>query len=415
MIRTILLTLAAATVLSAQPAYDLLLKGGYVIDPKNRISKLSDVAIAGGKIAKVAPNIPDTEAKRVADVRGLYVTPGLIDIHVHVYTGTGLRALTGDDSVQPDAFSFRSGVTTMVDAGTAGWRNFPDFRQRVIERAKTRVLAFLNIVGGGMAPTPNTENDPADMDVDATARMARENKDVIVGIKTAHYHGPGWFAVDRSVQAGEATGLPVMVDFGYTTKERNLTALLEQKLRAGDIYTHCYSGHRDELLNGKINPAMWVGRKRGIIFDLGHGGGSFYWNVAVPAFQEKFYPDVISTDLHSGSMNSGMKNMINVMSKVLNLGASIEDVVLWSTWKPAQVINRPELGHLDVGAPADVTVLRVEKGKFGFLDAAGARMDGNKLLTTEMTIRDGKVMWDLNGHAAVDWKVFKYKKREQPK
>lgn len=415
MIRTVLLTLTAAGILSAQPAYDLLLKGGHVIDPKNRISKVMDVAIAGGKIAKVAPDIPASDAKRVANVRGLYVTPGLIDIHVHVYTGTGLRALTGDSSVQPDAFAFRTGVTTMVDAGTSGYRNFPDFRQRVIDRVRTRVLALLNIAAGGMGPEPGGEDDPKNMDVEATVKMAREHKDVVVGFKSAHYKGPAWFSVERAVAAGKATDMPVMVDFGYTTNERNLTALLTEKLRPGDIYTHCYSGHRDELLGGKVNPAMWAGRKRGIIFDLGHGGGSFYWYVAVPAFHEGFYPDVISTDLHSGSMNAGMKDMINVMSKVLNLGSSIENVVLWSTWKAAQVIKRPELGHLDVGAGADVTVLRLDKGRYGFVDAAGARMSGDKLLVAEMTIRDGEIMWDLNGHASEDWKVFKYKKREAPK
>jgi dihydroorotase len=415
MIRTVLLTLIAAGVLSAQPAYDLLLKGGHVIDPKNRISKVMDVAIAGGKIAKVAEDLPVSGAKRVADVRGLYVTPGLIDIHVHVYAGTGLRALTGDSSVQADAFSFRSGVTTMVDAGTSGYRNFPDFRQRVIDRVRTRVLALLNIAGGGMGPDPGGEDDPKNMDVDATVRMAREHKDVVVGFKSAHYKGPAWFSVERAVEAGKATDMPVMVDFGYTTKERNLQALLTEKLRPGDIYTHCYSGHRDELLDGKVNPAMWAGRKRGVFFDLGHGGGSFYWYVAVPAFREGFYPDVISTDLHGGSMNAGMKDMINVMSKVLNLGSSIENVVLWSTWEAAQVIKRPELGHLDVGAGADVTVLRLDKGKYGFVDSAGASMSGDKLLIAEMTIRDGEIMWDLNGHASEDWKVFKYKKREAPK
>ncbi|MBL8223362.1 MAG: amidohydrolase family protein, partial [Bryobacterales bacterium] len=210
--------------------------------------------------------------------------------------------------------------------------------------------------------------------------MAKAHADVVVGFKTAHYKGDGWPAVDGAVKAGQMTGLPVMVDFGYIDKQRNLNALFMDKLRPGDIYTHCYSGHRDEVVNGKLNPAMVAGRKRGIIFDVGHGGGSFYWNVAVPAFEAKFYPDSISTDLHTGSMNAGMKDMTNVMSKILNMGIPLAEVIKMSTWNPAKEIKREELGHLTVGAEADVTVLRVEKGDFGFLDSAGAKKSGTQRL-----------------------------------
>ncbi len=405
-----ILLLLAGGLLSAQPPYDLLLKGGHVIDPKNRLNAPLDVAIAGGKIARLAAGIPASEARRVADVSGLYVVPGLIDIHVHVYAGTGVKGvIAGDQSVYPDGFSFRTGVTTMVDAGSAGWRNFPDFRQRVIERARTRVLAFLNIAAGGMGP--EGEDDPRLLDAEAAARTAAAHRDRIVGFKTAHYAGPGWLSIDRTVQAGKLADLPVMVDFGYLDAERNLKTLLTEKLRPGDIYTHCYSGHREELLeNGKLNPVMKVGRQRGVLFDLGHGAGSFFWYVAVPAFQEKFYPDTISTDLHTGSMNAGMKDLPNVMSKVLNLGVPLADVVRMVTWDAARAIRRPELGHLDVGAEADVTVLRLDRGRFGFLDSAGARMMGTQLLVAELTVRRGRVEWDLNGRAAQDWTTFPYKK-----
>ncbi len=414
MVRICLAAFFLSTACFPQP-YDLLLKGGHVIDPKNGVNRVSDVAIAGGKIARVAPNIPASDAKRVADVTGLYVTPGLIDIHVHVYAGSGKRALTGDSSVYPDGFSFRTGVTTMVDAGTSGWRNFPDFKERIIDRARTRVLALLNIVGGGMGPDPKAENDPNDMDPEAAARMAKANPDVVVGFKSAHYSGEGWPSIDNAVKAGDLTGLPVMVDFGFITKERNIRTLLLDKLRPGDIYTHCYSGHREELVDGKVNPAMIASRKRGIIFDVGHGGGSFYWWVAAPAFQQKFWPDSISTDLHTGSMNAGMKDMVNVMSKVLDLGVPVEEVIRMSTWNPAKQIHRTQLGNLDAGAEADVTVLRVDKGKFGFIDSAGARNSGDRLMVAEMTIRKGMVMWDLNGRASEDWKTFHYRRREPPK
>ena len=410
MLRSVCLLALLSLAVMAQP-YDLLIKGGRVIDPKNNIDGVMDVAVSGTRIARVAANIPVSDAKRVANAQGLVVTPGLLDIHVHVYAGTGIKGvLTGDSSVYPDTFSFRTGVTTMVDAGSSGWRNFPDFRQRVIDRAQTRVLALINIVGGGMGVT--SEHDPADMDADATAKMAKAHPDVVVGFKTAHYNGKGWPAVDGAVKAGNLTGLPVMVDFGFTNEERNIKILLEDKLRPGDIYTHCYSGHRDEVIDGTVNPAMITGRKRGIFFDVGHGGGSFYWNIAVPAFNQGFWPDSISTDLHTGSMNAGMKDMTNVMSKVLNLKIPLAQVIRMSTWNPAQEIHRKDLGHLDVGAEADITVLAVEKGNFGFIDSAGARLSGTERLAAELTVRKGAVVWDRNGIAATDWKSFKYRKRE---
>ena len=409
MTRTTTILLLASLALAAQPRYDLLLKGGHMIDPKNKISRVMDVAVAGSKIARVAPDIPAAEAKRVANVAGLYVTPGLIDIHVHVYAGTGLRAITGDTSVYPDGFSFRTGVTTMVDAGSAGWRNFPDFRQRVIDRARTRVLALLNISGVGMAP--KGENNPNDMDPAEAVKIAKAHADLIVGVKIAHYARPDWLEVDRALEAAKELDLPLMVDFGKLAGPRNLPTLLEEKLRPGDIYTHCYAGWRDELVaNSKVNPAMIAARKRGVIFDVGHGGGSFFWFVAVPAFEQKFFPDVISTDLHTGSMNGGMKDLPNVMSKILNLGVPLEEVIRMSTWSPAQVIKRPALGHLDVGAEADITVLALERGKFGFLDSAGALRAGDRKLVAEMTVRKGVIQWDLNGRGSVDWKVFPYRK-----
>jgi len=408
MSRTITILLLGALTLAAQARYDLVLKGGHVIDPKNGITQIMDVAIAGGKIARLAPDIPAAEAKQVARVAGLYVTPGLIDLHAHVYAGTGERAIAGDQSVYPDGFSFRTGVTTMVDAGSAGWRNFPDFKERVIDRARTRILALLNISGVGMAA--KGENDPKDMDPAEAVKMARAHADLIVGMKIAHYGRADWLDVDRALEAARELDVPLMVDFGKLSGPRNLPTLLTEKLRAGDIYTHCYAGWRDELVEGKVNPAMIAARKRGVIFDLGHGGASFFWFVAVPASEQKFFPDSISTDLHTGSMNAGMKDLPNVMSKVLNLGVPLGDVIRMSTWSPARIIKRPALGHLDVGAEADITVLALERGKFGFLDSAGALRVGDRKLVAEMTIRKGAIVWDLNGRASVDWKVFPYRK-----
>jgi dihydroorotase len=401
------LVIAVMTQVSAQQKYDLLLKGGHLIDPRNNISAVRDVAVAGGKVAAVAANINAADALKVVDASGLYVTPGLVDIHVHIYAGTGERgSYAGDNSVYPDGFTLRAGVTTVVDAGSSGWRSFDDFKDRVIDRSKTRVLAFLNIVGAGMRGD-KFEQALSDMEAKPTADMAIRHKGLIVGIKTAHYAGPEWTPVERAVEAGTQANIPVMVDFGANRPERPMAELVTKKLRPGDIYTHAYSGLRNELDDaGRVNPGMWEGRKRGVIFDVGHGGGSFAWRIAMPAMHEGFRPDSISTDLHIGSMNSGMKDMLNVMDKFLAMGMSVDDVVRWSTWNPAREIKHEELGHLSAGAAADIAVLRIETGRFGFVDMYGARLRGTQKLTCELTLRDGKVVYDLNGMTRPDWSTL---------
>jgi dihydroorotase len=388
----------------SQPAYDLLLQGGHIIDPKNGISAVRDVAIKDGTIAAVAPHLDPAAALKVVNVAGLYVTPGLVDIHVHVYAGTGERnSYAGDLSVYPDGFTFRNGVTTVADAGCSGWRNFEDFKDRVIDRSKTRVFAFLNIVGHGMRGA-KFENDQTDMEAAPAAEMALKYKNIVVGFKTAHYAGPEWTPVEHAVEAGTIAKMPVMVDFGSDRPERPIYELLTKKLRPGDIYTHCYSGLRHELDDaGKLNPGMIEGRKRGVIFDVGHGNGSFAWRIAVPALKQGFLPDSISTDLHVASMNSSMKDMLNVMDKFLAMGMTVDDVIRRSTWNPAREIQHEELGHLSVGATADVAVLSLDRGKFGFTDMYGARMQGTQKLICELTIRNGKVVYDLNGVSRPDW------------
>ena len=393
-----------AVCLTAQPRYDLLLQGGHVIDARNNISSVADVAIKNGVIAAVAPRLNAADALKVVNVRGLIVSPGLIDIHVHVFAGTGERnSYAGDNSVYPDGFTLRVGVTTVADAGCAGWRNFEEFKDRVIDRSKTRVLAFLNIVGSGMRGG-KFENNLEDMQSAPAAEMAKKHRDVVVGFKSAHYAGPEWTPVERAVEAGTAANLPVMVDFGADHPERPLADLVTKKLRPGDIYTHCYSGLRHELTDdGKVNPGIFEGRKRGVIFDVGHGGGSFAWRIAVPAIKQGFLPDSISTDLHIGSMNAGMKDMPNVMDKFLAMGLSLDDVIRMSTWAPAREIKHEELGHLSAGATADVAVLRLEKGDFGFTDMYGARLKGSQKLTCELTLRAGRVVYDLNGITRPEW------------
>jgi dihydroorotase len=401
----LLFALTPASTLVGQAAYDLLLQGGHVIDPRNGIDAVRDVAIKDHKIAAVAEHIQPGTAAKVVDVSGLYVTPGLVDIHVHVYAGTGeRRAYAGDHSLYPDGFTLRSGVTTAADAGSSGWRNFPDFKDRVIDRSITRIFAFLNIVGNGMR-AGGYEQDLADMDANAAAQQALKYPQVIVGIKTAHYDGPEWTPVEHAVQAGTIANIPVMVDFGTFRPERPYQDLVTKKLRPGDISTHMYLDDVPMLdASGKVEPYLFAARKRGVIFDVGHGGGSFLFRQAAPAISHGFIPDSISTDLHNDSMNAGMKDMLNVMSKFLNLGIPLSEVIRMSTANPAHEIKHDELGNLSVGSDADVAVFHLEKGHFGFVDTFGARLEGNKKLTCELTIRDGRVVWDLNGLTREDWK-----------
>jgi len=399
-----LLFLVLIATAAAQTPYDLLLKGGHVIDARNNLSGVRDVAIAQGKIAAVAANIPAAQARKTIDVSGLYVTPGLVDMHVHVFAGSMGREYIGENCVRPDGFTFRSGVTSVVDAGSSGWRNFGEFRDEIITRSKTRVLAMLNIVGSGMGGRPDVEQNTKDMEAQRTAEVALRHKDVVVGIKVAHYAGPEWIAVDRGVEAGKLANIPVMVDFATFRPERPFQELVLQHLRPGDIYTHQYLSAVPMLdENGKLLPYLFEARKRGIVFDVGHGGGSFSWRQAIPAVKQGFIPDSISTDLHVDSMNAGMKDMLNLLSKFLAMGMSLDAVIGCATWHPAREIHHEELGHLSIGSGADVAVLRLVDGDFGFIDSANRRFRGKQKLVGELTLRDGKVVWDLNGMNSEDW------------
>lgn len=394
---------ATALPLRAQP-FELILKGGHVIDPRNNIDGVRDVAVANGRIAAVATNLTPTPGTQVIDARGMFVTPGLIDLHVHLFATTGVKgAWAGDNSVLPDGFSFRTGVTTMVDAGSSGWRNFETFRHTVIDRAQTRVLAMINIAGLGMM-TNAAEQVAAEFQPAEVVALARKHQDVVVGVKTAHYELPDWTSVDRALEAGKAAGIPIMVDFGYFRPERPYWQLVTEKLGRDDISTHCYRASvawMDE--NNRVHGYLHRARERGVKFDVGHGAGSLVFRNAVPAIKAGFYPDSISTDLHTLSMNIAMLDMPTTMSKFLVMGMPLKDVILRSTWNPAQMIRRPELGHLSVGAGADIAVLRVDTGEFHYIDSKSGRMRGTQRITCELTLRDGKVVWDWNGRAGTDY------------
>ena len=413
---SIFLLLALLTLNIQAQEIDLLLKGGHLIDAKNKINGKMDVAVKDGKIFRVAADIPASSAKKTVDISGLYISPGLLDIHGHVFHGTDTNYLSNSlDALPPDGFTFRAGVTTVVDAGGSGWKNIDLFRKNVVEQSKTRVLAFMNIVGGGMRGTEAYEQDETDMDAKLTGAIAIKNKDIVVGIKLAHYIGHNWKPTDKAVEAGTIAGIPVMVDFGKSLPPLPLEDLLLKHLRPGDILTHAYRYDQEFDKNGKmiehkqaivdvntkkLKPFVLEARKRGVIFDVGHGGGSFNWSQAVPAMEQGFHPDVLSSDLHTGSMNAGFKDMANLASKFLILGMPLADVIAASTWNPAKVIQRTDLGNLSVGSVADIAVFRLREGDFGYIDASGMALRGKQKLEAELTLRNGRVVWDLNALSA---------------
>ncbi|MFB3920292.1 MAG: amidohydrolase/deacetylase family metallohydrolase [Terriglobia bacterium] len=395
--------LTVSAVLGRAQTYDLLLKGGHVIDPANKVDAVRDVGVTGDKIARVAENIPTAEAKKVVDVSGYYVTPGLVDIHSHVFVED-----PGGWGIYPDLSTFPYGVTTVVDAGSSGWKNFEVFKARVIDKSKVRVLAFLNIVGVGMDPVG--EQSILEMDARPTAEMIKKFPQILVGVKAAHYRGPEWEGVDRAFEAGNLANVPVMVDF-QPQPTRTYADLLLKHMRPGDLHTHMYAQHIPLLdENGRVNDYVREARKRGVLFDLGHGAGSFWFRIAAPATQQGFWPDSISTDLHQHSYLIPQANMVNCMSKILNLGMPLEEVIYRSTVTPAREIKRPELGTLTEGGVADIAVLELKQGKFGFVDSGHARHDGTQKLRCMMTVRAGKIVWDAEGWSWPDWhKAGKYK------
>lgn len=399
----IVLALVDPPAIKAQ-SFDILIKNGQLIDPKNQLNEKMDVAITSDRIAKIAADIPISQAKRVVDATGLYVVPGLIDIHAHLFVGPQSNTFAnGFSSVSPDDFTFRSGVTTIVDAGTSGWRNFPDFKKQVIDQSRTRVLAFINICGGGMRGSP-LEEDLSDMDVGKTAEAIQKFPDIIVGTKIGHFRGRDWIPFERALEAAVVTDSPLLLECHLP--ELPLEELLS-RMRPGDIFTHAYGKVNDRASvldeEGKLHPYVLEAQEKGIRFDVGHGGGSFHFSEAVPALRQGLKPNSFGTDLHRFSMNSGMKDMLNIMSKFLIMGLPLPEIIERATWRPAQTIKREDLGHLSEGAVADLSVLRVKEGQFGFIDSGGYKMTGRQKLEAELTLRAGKVVWDLNGMAAPDW------------
>ncbi len=385
--------------------YDLLIMNGQVIDTKNHINERMDVAIANGKIAKVSKKISQKESRKTIDASGLYVVPGLIDIHTHVFAGSKAdKFADGIYSVSPDDFSFKSGVTTMVDAGTSGWRNFSLFKSQVIDHSQTRVLSFLNIAADGLSGKPMQE-DINEMNADSVSVLIQQYKDIIVGVKIGHYEGNDWAPFEKALAAATKSNTPLLVECHlpqYTLKDQL------RKMRPGDIITHSYEQVNERMAivdeQGKLRPFVTAAQERGVLFDVGHGGAGFWFSQAVPAFKQGLVPNTFGSDLHRFSMNAGMKSILNLMSKYMAIGMNAEQVIACATWNAAKSIKREDLGNMDIGSVADIVLLSVQYGKFGFVDAGGYRLEGKQKLEAELTIRAGKIVWDLNGISAKPWK-----------
>jgi dihydroorotase len=393
------------------PSIDLLLKGGRVVDPANGRDGVADVAIGGGRVLRIAEDINPAEARQVIDVSGLLVAPGLLDIHLHAYiTRSEHQAGAWRGSLDPDVHFLSSGVTTGVDVGTAGADELAHFRRTVIDRAITRILALVNIARPGMG---EAEQVITNFDVEAAAQAALEHRDVVVGIKTAHFwtrlpfdaDHPPWESVEKAVEAGRQCDMPVMVDFFPRPPERPYPDLILEKLRPGDIHTHVFARQFPVIDDeGRVQPYMREARARGVWFDLGHGAASFWFRNAQRAIDDGFPPDSISTDLHAGSIRTTVHSMLDAMSKCLAMGMPLYEVIERSTVIPARVIRRPGLGTLSAGAEADVAVLELQHGQFSFRDCGYARIDGDRKLECVLTLRAGRIVYERDGHGLPHWR-----------
>jgi dihydroorotase len=389
--------------------FELILRGGHVIDPANGRDGVMDVAVEDGRIAKVAPEIEDA-ADTVLDVAGLYVTPGLIDIHVHVYPRRGDNGPTWQAAIVPDAHSFRAGVTTFVDAGTSGAEDFADFKLNWIDQSQTRVLAWLNIAAAGMG---DAEQDPAQFDVQRAVDTQAAHADAIVGFKTAHFwtrdpwdeaHPDPWASVDAAVAAGERADRPVMVDFWPRPPERSYQDLILKHMRSGDVHTHVFAQQFPIVhADGRVQDHMWQARERGVLFDVGHGGASFWFRNAAPAYAAGFAPDSISTDLHLGSLNGAALDTLHTVSKCVAFGMPLNEAIYRATVTPARAIRRQDLGTLSEGAEADVAVLRWIDQPRGYADCGRARLVGPGELECMLTLRGGGIVWDPSGIGMPVW------------
>ena len=372
--------------------HELILKGGRVIDPSQKIDGLSDVAFSGGKVSAVGGDLKPGPGTEVRDCTGYIVSPGLIDLHTHVYWGgTSL-------GIDAEEFCRTSGVTTAIDTGSAGPGNFKGFRKHVIERSEVRILAYLHVSFAGIYAFSNTimYGESQDMRLmaprDAVA-VADANRDVIVGIKVRvglHASGDqGTAPLNVALQVADEVGMPLMCHIDHPPP--SYEAVLDM-LRPGDVLTHAFRPFPNAPVTrqGKVKPAVIEARKRGVLFDIGHGAGSFSFKTARAMLANGFYPDTISSDVHAICINGPAFDQVTTMSKFLCMGMALPEVIKESTINAAHALQRPELGSLKPGSVGDATILSVLDGTFDYVDVLGEHLMGDKKIVAEATVVGGK-------------------------
>src|SRR5712691_2243054 len=373
--------------------YDLLLKGGTVIDPAQGVHAVKDVAFANGRVAAVGADLPRAEAAEVVNCSGRLVCPGMIDLHVHVFAGVSHYG------IEPDPHCIARGVTTAVDAGSAGADTFPGFRKYVIDVSATRLLAQLNISSQGMLTAEIGElEDLRYASVPKAVATIEQHRDVILGVKvrlTRHSivsEAAGIRPLHLAREAADAVGLPIMVhpQDAWCDSLDDILAVL----REGDILTHCFHGFRCGIMDdaGTIRRSVREAMERGVVFDVGHGAGSFSWEIAERALQQGVQPQTISSDLHAYNVNGPVYDLATTVSKFLHLGLPLDDALAKVTAAPAQAIRmQSQIGTLQVGAWGDAVIFELQEGPFELRDSHGQARIGRQRLVPTTVVRAGKV------------------------
>ncbi len=372
--------------------FDTILAGGRVIDPSQGLDAVLDVGFAGGKVAGLGEGLKASPGTAIKNVRGLIVVPGLIDLHTHVYWGGTSLGIDAED------FCRKSGVTTAIDTGSAGPGNFAGFRKHVIDKSAVRILAYLHISHAGIFGFSATvsvgeSEDMRLMDPVAAVDVVEANRDVIVGMKVRvgrHASGhQGLAPLDIALQVAEETGLPLMahIDEPPPSYEEVIA-----RIRPGDVLTHAFRPFPNApcTAQGSVKPAVFAARKRGVLFDIGHGMGSFSFKTARAMLANGFEPDTISSDVHKLSINGPAFDQVTTMSKFLCMGMSLGNVIKASTANAAFALKRPELGSLRPGSVGDATVLSVDEGKFDYVDVVGEHLSGHAKINSRGVVIGGK-------------------------
>jgi dihydroorotase len=366
--------------------FDLAITGGHLIDPANTVSRAADIAIRDGRVVAVEDSIDPASARRIMDATGQYVTPGLVDLHTHIYWGVTYWG------IEADPVAARTGVTTWLDVGSAGSYTFPGFREYIVQRNTARIFALLNLSSIGLvAPTWELAN-PDYMDLDLAAEIVGLNRDIILGIKaridSRTTRGTGIMAMEKARALADRVELPLMTHIGTSPPSLEEVA---RYLRPGDILTHCFTGQDMRIIgsDGKVDPQIRALKKQGLVLDVGHGTGSFSYEVAEAMLDQGIPPDVISSDIHQMAIQGPMFDLPTTLSKFISLGMPIEDAIACATSNAAAAVKLRDLGRLGVGDVADVAIFRLEEGDFVFHDIQMVERRGSKLLVNTATLVAG--------------------------